>query len=100
MAIDTLAKNPMGIRTLEELDELLLRISSYERERDCSAGVLLIQRRQFGGIYRIKSVQEAQEWLSRPVYDDGKGNHTCEWGVKFYPRSYFEELRKKFNGGF
>ena len=95
MGVKTLVRNPERLRRPEEVDDVLYRISIYERERTCEAGVLLIQRMGFSGLYEIVSKRGADEWMSRPVYDDGKGNRTCEWGIKFYPRSYFEELREK-----
>lgn len=98
MPVDTIVGDPEMIRTLDEVDRDLSRIRAYERERNCQAGVLLIQRRQFRGLYEIVSKEKAKELISRPVFDDGKGNRTCEWGIKFYPRSFYEELREKLNG--
>ncbi len=93
MTGDTIVKDPERIRNLDELEGILSRIIAFEGERKCNAGVLLIQRRLFGGFYMIFSKEKADQYISRPVSD-----RTPEWGIKFYPRSYFEELREKLNG--
>ncbi len=92
MPIDTIVGSPEDISSWEGLEDVLSRIITYEKERSCKAGVLLIQRRQFGDAYRIKSEEEAKEWMSRPVLNNPR---TCEWGLEFWPRSYFEELKGK-----
>lgn len=94
MPVDTIVKDPERM-SLDEIDDTIHRIRTYERERDCQAGVVLIQRRQFGGLYEIVSGAEADQLMSRPVLNEPR---TCEWGIKFYLPSYFEELRKKLNG--
>ncbi|HLD15314.1 MAG TPA: hypothetical protein VJB94_01920 [Candidatus Nanoarchaeia archaeon] len=90
MPIQTIVKNPENIKTLKELEEFLLDIRSYERENNCEAGVLAIQRRQFGSLYEIVSKEEAEKWLSKKVTPT-----TPEWGLKFYSRSYFENIKKE-----
>ena len=93
MAVDTIVEDPESIDTLEAAEDVLYRIKTYEREMICSAGVLLIQRRQFCGLYEIMSKEDAEKWLRKPVL-----KNTCEWGLEFYPRSYFEDLKEKLRG--
>ena len=93
MAVQTIVKDPERVRNIEDLEDILTRINLYEKERDCKAGVLLIQRMQSGGLYKIKSEEEAKAYLQKPVLNDMS---TCEWGVEFLPHSYVEGLRKKF----
>src|SRR3989344_3493433 len=93
MAVQTIVGNPERIEDIIELNDTLSRIITYEQERRCHAGVLLTQNLQFGGHYRIESEEEAYAWLTKPVLNS---EHTCEWGVKFYPKAYFEGLKKKF----
>lgn len=93
MAIQTIVKDPERIRNLTELEDILARINAYEKERNCSSGVLLIQNMQLGSIYMIESVEEAKKELSKPILSEPR---TCEWGMKFYPKPYFEEMRKRF----
>jgi hypothetical protein len=91
MTIDTIISiNPKRIRTQEEVDSILSKIKDYERAKNCKGGVVLKQNRQFGASYRVVSEEEAVNGINHP--------RTCEWYVKFYPRCYFEGLRKKFNG--
>ena len=87
MAVKIEVRNPERIRDLNEVDDVLSRIITYEEETNCPSGVLLIQNRQFGGLYRIKSKDEAKEYIDYP----GK----VEWGIKFYSHDYFEALREK-----
>ena len=92
MTIDTTVDiHPRRIRTLEEVDSTLAKINNYERKKKCEAGVVIIQNRQLGGNYEVVSKEEAIKGIKNP--------RTCEWYVDFYPRSYFEDLRKKLNGG-
>jgi len=90
MPVDTFVKNPELIRTVEEADDILSRLAKYEQERSCKAGVLLLQTRGLGGHYSIKSEEEAREQLAKPVTDQ-----TAEWGVKFWPKDFFETPREK-----
>ena len=88
MGIDVLIDiHPERIKTIKELDDILLKINKYEKEMKCKAGVVLKQNRQLGGSYRIVSEEEAKEGIN----NSGK----CEWYVKFYSKAYFEELRSK-----
>lgn len=94
MAVDTFVTNPEDIEALSEVEDFLTRLDIFERERQCESGILLIQRRQFPSLYKIVSTARAEELLTRPVHDSPR---TPEWGVKFYPRSYFEDLKKKLS---
>lgn len=91
MAIDTFVDiHPKRIRTLAEVDDALSKIREYEKQMNCRGGIVLKQNRQLGGSYRIVSEEEAINGINNPG--------TCEWYVKFYARSYFEELRERLNG--
>lgn len=93
MTINTMVEiDPEEITSLSEVDEVLAQISDYEQQKDCKAGVILIQRRQFGGLYRIVSEEEAQKYLTKPVLSKPR---TPEWGVQFWPRAYFEKRKEE-----
>ena len=81
--------DPEEIRTIKELDSIVSKIVEEEERRKCEVGVVLRQNRQLGGSYPIVSIKEANEGLNKP--------RKCEWYVKFYPRSYFEDLKKELN---
>ncbi len=85
----TVVGNPERIRSLEELENYLSRIIEFERERNCRAGIVKIQRRGLRGLYEIISEMEANELMSRMVV----GDSPVEWGIKFWSRSYFERLK-------
>ncbi len=89
MGIDTIVNiHPKRIRKITEVDEVLSKIDQYEKQLGCRAGVVLKQNMQLGGSYRVISEEEA----TRGPYS------TCERYVGFFPRSYFEELRKTLKG--
>ncbi len=90
---ETLVGDPEKIRTISEVGDFLSRIISYERSCRYSAGVLLTQRRQFGPLYEIVSEQEAHKELKKSVRQD-----LPEFGIAYYPRTYFETLRQKLEG--
>lgn len=94
-AIDTYVNDLDLISDPVEIDEILSRIKLYEQERKDEAGVLMIQRRQAKALYRVRTRKEAEKWLSRKVYDNGKGNRTCEWGLEFYSKSDLIDLREQ-----
>ena len=86
--VDTVVSvHPKRIRHISEIDEILLKIDVYEKKVGVPAGVIVTQNRQLGGSCRIESESEAFEKKANPG--------VCEWGVTYYPRSYFEELKKK-----
>ena len=95
MPVDIIVKNPERIRKLGEVEDILSRILTYEQETGNCAGVLKMQNRQIGAIHYIISQREAEKEINKPVLNEPR---TCEWGVKFYPHSYFEELRERLNG--
>ena len=91
MGIDTIVDmHPERLETVNEVEEILSKIKSYEEKMDCKAGIVLKQNRQLGGSYRIVSEKEANKGINNPGI--------CEWYIKFYSRSYFEELKEKLNG--
>jgi len=94
MPVDTIVSDPEMIKNLAEVEETLSRIIAYEKERNCNAGVLSIQKRSLAGSYRIMSVEKAEQWMAKPVLNEPP---TCEWGIEFYPRSYFEKLRQELS---
>jgi len=81
--------HPKRIKTLPEVDDILSKVKAYEQQLACNAGVLLIQNRSLGSSYRVMSVTEAEEAL--------KKQRSCEWGIRFYPLSFFEEVRRKLS---
>src|SRR3989344_5317062 len=93
MAVDTIVKAPERIRNLSEVEDIINRISTYEVERNCNGCVLLLQNMNMGGHYAIISEEEAKSCIDKQILH---GQKTAEYGIKFYPRSYFEELREKF----
>ncbi len=86
---DLICVNPKRIRTLTQLENVLDALDAYEKKRTCEAVVVLKQNIQLGGSYKIVSKEEAIKGIDNP--------RKCEWYIKFYPRSYFEDLREKFN---
>lgn len=92
MPVDVIVRSPRSIGNLEELDEVVSRIHAYEKESGTNAGVIHIQRRLFGSLYLIVSEEEAKRWLKTPVKQT-----TCEWGIKYYSRSFFDELRVRLS---
>ena len=93
MPLEVTILDPEEIVSLEEVEECLSRITAYEREKNCKAGILLIQRKQFDGLYQIVSEQQAMRELHRPISRD-----TPEFGVKYYPHDYFRVLKEKLSG--
>lgn len=94
MPVDMLVdKNPTKIKTPEDVDEILKRIRLFEREKECNAGVIVIQRRQFTALYEIVSQEEGGEWLRKSV-----SQTTPEFGIKYFSRQYFEALRERLKG--
>lgn len=89
----TIVGNPEKIKNVNEAEDYLSRIMAYEREKNCMAGILLIQRRQFDGLYEIVSEEEAKYELGKPITRD-----IPEFGVKYYPRTYFEALKERLSG--
>ena len=94
MGVDIFVGNPEKISKINELERVIQRLKQYKKEflkDNESAGVLLLQNRQIGGIYYITSDKEARELMSVPVI----GRKPVEIPIKFWPYSYFEDLRKK-----
>lgn len=90
MGLDTgISINPLKIRNIDELKDILVRISTYEERFGCKAGVVKKQTPILGGSYNIMSEERAL---------DGIRNKTCKPDIylKFFPCSYFEQLREKY----
>lgn len=87
MTIELLVKDPERIRTIHEVDEILSTIEQYEKETGKPAGVLKMQNRQLGAMYYVASREEANKEIAAPKI--------CEWGIKFYPYSFFKDLKQK-----
>lgn len=85
----SIVKDPERIKTLRELEIVLDKIKAYEKNIGVSTGVLLLQNRQLGAIYYVTSEAEAKRSIEHPG--------TCEWGIKFYPKSYFENKRSELS---
>jgi len=95
MTVDIIVQDPKRIDSLEKAIDILSKILAYEEETGNPAGVLSIQNPQTGLVCLITSQEEAERETSKPVLSNPR---TPEWGVRFYPRSYFEELRERFSG--
>lgn len=94
MPLNTLVCRPERIKTVEELDEIISRMNVFKKKcaPDDEIVVLMIQSRQLGAIYRMTSKEWAQERIDNP--------RICDWGIKFYPMSYFEDLRMKLKSSY
>ena|SRR3990167_6685086 len=90
MSVDTFVVPPESIKRLPEVDEVLICISQYEQENQCQAGVIALQNRTIGGIYRIVSKDEASDWLAIP-----NTTRYSERGIKYYPKEYFQDLKAR-----
>lgn len=90
MPMNIIVRTPEWIRDRETVDDILERMTQYDKEyvkgKD-KIVVLMLQNTQLGAIYTIEPRKVAEYWIKHP--------RTCEWGIKFYPREYFEELRDK-----
>ena len=93
ISTDTIVKDPEGIKVISEVEDILSRIIHYEIDNRCQSGVLLTQRRQFGSLHEVISEYEACKELKTPVR-----RNLPEFGVAYYPRTYFEALRKRSEG--
>ena len=78
--------SPRRIKSLDEVEEVLKQIDSYANGKP--AGVVLRQNMQLGGCYLVRTEEEYKNYLP--------SNGRREFYCKYWPRSYFEELRKKF----
>ncbi len=93
MTLNTIVLDPKEIQSLDEVKKYLRDLTAYEREKKCKAGVLLIQRRQFDALYYILPVERAVAELNKPITQS-----TPEFGIKFYPTSYFLALHERLSG--
>lgn len=82
----TVGIHPKRIRSISEVEGILSKIVNYEQRVGSNAGVLVMQNKQLGGSYRIESESKAHKIIDQPT--------KCEWGVTYYSRSYFEELKR------
>lgn len=87
--------HPEHIKTLSEVEKILAKIKLFESTTSSRAGVLYMQTRQFGSALYIISQQEAIQELTKPIFNEPR---TPEWGLKFFPRAYFEALRERLKG--
>ena len=86
ITVDTTASiHPERMRSVPEVDDVLSKIRVYEQRVSAPAGVIVIQNRQLGASYRIEGRHKALDLIDNP--------RVCEWGLQYYPRSYFEDLR-------
>lgn len=90
MELDTIVDvHPERIDAVEEVDEILHKLFDYEKKTGHKGVVVLKQNMQLGGSYRVVSEEDANHGI--------RTRGTCEWYIKFYPHSYFEELKKRLN---
>ena len=92
MPIKVYVCKPERIKSLSEVVDILHRMDIYKKEYvsgHSEIGVLLMQNTHLGASYEIVSKEEADYGINNP--------RKCEWGVKFYPRSYFENLKKRLS---
>ncbi len=91
MTTETIVKDPVRM-TRSEVEGTLTDILAYEAETGEPWGILKSQSRQLGAIYYLTSQKEASKEISKPVLSNPR---TCEWGIKFYSRYYFENRLKE-----
>jgi len=91
MTTETIVKDPARMTT-SEVEQTLADIIAYEAKTGESWGVLKSQSRQLGAIHYLTSQKDAKKDINMPVSSNPR---TCEWGIKFYSRSYFENRIKE-----
>lgn len=79
--------HPKRINSLDEINDILLKIEDYEHKIDCEAGVAVIRNNQFGAVYEIISKDKIKEFSHKNPY---------EKIMDFYPHTYFNQLKEKF----
>lgn len=84
-----MVEDPESIGALEEVEEVLNSIIGHQNSNGGESGVLLIQRKQYPGLYIIASATEADKQMSQPVHPS-----TPEFGIRFWPISYFEQIKQ------
>lgn len=87
--------HPEQIKTLSGVEAILAKIKAFESVTSSHGGVLYMQNRQFGSALYITSEQEAAYELKKPIRNEPR---TPEWGLKFFPHSYFEALQERLRG--
>ena len=88
-----LDRDPKKIKNMGDVESILARIIAFEHQYNCDAGVVVIQRRQFPALYEIVSKEKGESLLKKPVLSD-----TPEFGILYYPHTYFKALRDKLEG--
>ena len=83
---DSVSIDPELIYTRAELEGIIKKIDAFEKAFGCKGGVVLRQNLHLGGSYVIRSEEQAQEGIANR---EGR-----EFYVTYYPREYFEGLRK------
>jgi hypothetical protein len=82
MPVDTIVKCPERIKNPSDIQDILSRMELYKQEHGCEAVVLLIQQGNLGGIYIIKTVEEAKGYMANKTRIGA--------GIHQYTRSFFE----------
>lgn len=83
---DIIVLCPNEIESLDELVRILAYIDTYALGEE--TGVVLLQNFQLGGLYLIRTKEEYE------AYKPEAGR--TEFYARFWPRSYFEELKVKY----
>ena len=86
MSINPIVKEPSKVKDRIELEEILKKMDDYQTKMGDS-GVLLIQNRQYGALWRICSRLEAAVELGKKVIGS-----TPEWGIEYLSRKTYQEI--------
>jgi len=93
--IDYIVDDPKTLRKICDVDRIMARLDAYEAERgDNGVGVAQIVNPSLGGSYQIVSERLAKILLARK---DLLAERIVEYATTFYPRSYFERIKKSLN---
>ena len=88
MPIDNcIVPDPEPLKTTEQVKKILIKLDKFERKTKKEAVVTLSQNRTLGDFYEITSKEQSIDGIQNP--------RTCELYCRFWPSSYFEELKEK-----
>ena len=89
MVLHTLVRNPERITNPKEIEGIINELEDCKKIEGEECVILVSQKRLTGGYFSIETKKEAEESIQN------KGPY--EWGIEYYPPSYFEEKLKEYS---
>lgn len=93
MIINVRIKDMDLLKRKEDVEGIIAKLEECEKKACSECVVLLLQNSHLGGLYRIRTKDDAETSINRQITPS-----ISEWGIEYYDKGHLLKLKETYSG--